>query len=113
MPPVFSSSTREELPVSYISRTPESFEGQFVGESHQCVAFVKFAAHAPHTGSWKKGAAVLGNIGLERGTAIACGWDGLDHYPSNPHGNHAAIYISQMGDHIEVWDQSVKEGAVG
>ena len=47
-----------------------------------------------------------------RGTAIACGWDTHGHYPSHPHGNHAAIYISQSGDHIEVWDQAISEGPV-
>ncbi len=91
--------------MAYICRTPELYEGRFVGESHQCVAFVKKVAHAPYTGAWKKGAKVYGNLSIERGTAIACGWDSHGHYPSNPSGNHAAIYIGQHGDLIEVWDQ--------
>jgi len=93
--------------MTYIARTPDKYEGRFVGESHQCVAFVKAVANAPYTGSWKKGAAVIGNAAIETGTAIACGWDDHGNYPSNAHGNHAAIYIAQHGDYIEVWDQWV------
>jgi hypothetical protein len=95
----------------YICRNPEVFEGRFVGESHECVAFVKFAAHAPQSTTWHQGAPVFGNNAIEPGTAIACGWD-QGRYPSHPHGNHAAIYVGQHGPHIEVWDQSRLEGPV-
>jgi hypothetical protein len=90
--------------MSYIARTPESFEGKEVGNG-QCVAFVKAASGAPASSTWKKGEAVLGNVRLDAGTAIACGWDDHDRYPNARTGNHAAIYISQIGDQIEVWDQ--------
>ncbi|AKT37680.1 BPSL0067 family protein [Chondromyces crocatus] len=92
--------------MAYIARTPEVHEGKWVGESKECVAFVKHAAHAPWTRAWKKGERVVGNLSIQAGTAIACGWDAHGNYPSNPTGNHAAIYIGQVGDQIEVWDQS-------
>ena len=91
--------------MSYFVAHPENYKGQYVGESHQCVAFVKAAAGAPATGAWRQGAAVLGNLTLAPGTAIACGWDEHGRYRSLKHGNHAAIYIGQKGNFIEVWDQ--------
>jgi hypothetical protein len=95
----------------YICRNPEVYESQYKGESHECVAFVKFVANAPQTPLWRPGAPVLGNADIERGTAIACGWE-HGAYPSHKHGNHAAIYIGQHAGIIEVWDQGDSEGPV-
>lgn len=95
--------------MAYIAQHPENYEGQWVGESHQCVAFVKAVAHTPATPAWRKGDAVLGNLTLAPGTAIACGWDENGRYRSLSHGNHAAIYVSQHGNFIEVWDQWTKQ----
>ncbi len=91
--------------MSYLAAHPEKHEGSYVGESHQCVAFVKAVAGAPATGAWRQGALVVGNLTLAPGTAIACGWDEHGRYRSLSHGNHAAIYVSQKGNFIEVWDQ--------
>lgn len=90
--------------MAYRTNTPELYEGRHYGESEQCVALVKYACHAPHTSAWRKGALVIGNAAITAGTAIACGWEG-DRYPSRPRGNHAAIYLGQFGNQIEVVDQ--------
>jgi hypothetical protein len=96
----------------YVATDYASHDGEYVGESHQCVAFVKAVAHAPQTSAWRRGALVLGNLTLAPGTAIAAGWDDQGRYRSLPSGNHAAIYVRQHGNFIEVYDQSVKEGPV-
>ncbi|MDI1476198.1 BPSL0067 family protein [Polyangium sp. y55x31] len=90
--------------MAYRTNTPELYEGRHYGESEQCVALVKYACGAPHTSAWKKGAQVIGNAAITAGTAIACGWEG-DRYMSRARGNHAAIYLGQFGNQIEVVDQ--------
>ncbi|MDI1436073.1 MULTISPECIES: BPSL0067 family protein [Polyangium] len=90
--------------MAYRTNTPELYEGRHYGESEQCVALVKFACGAPHTSAWKKGALVLGNAAILPGTAIACGWED-GRYMSRARGNHAAIYLGQFGNTIEVVDQ--------
>jgi hypothetical protein len=62
--------------------------GIYIGESHECVAAVKYFAKAPQTTIWKKGARVKGNNSIRPGTAIAT-FDSRGKY----HG-HAAIYQS-------------------
>lgn len=71
----------------------------YVGESHECVAVVKYFAKAPQTTIWKKGARVKGNTGIRSGTAIAT-FDSRGKF----HG-HAAIYINQTPAGINVYDQ--------
>ncbi|PIT17504.1 hypothetical protein BGI33_02805 [Snodgrassella alvi] len=71
----------------------------YVGESHECVAVVKYFAKAPQTTIWKKGARVKGNNSIRPGTAIAT-FDSRGKY----HG-HAAIYINQTAAGINVYDQ--------
>ena len=71
--------------------------------SHQCVALVQAFANAPLTRHWKQGAAVRGQLLLARGTAIATFAEGA--YKSRPHGNHAALYLSQDQGGIWVMDQ--------
>jgi hypothetical protein len=90
--------------MSYRTNSPELYEGRHYGESEQCVALVKLACGAPHTSSWRKGAPVMGNAAITPGTAIACGWEG-EKYMSRARGNHAAIYLGQFGNSIEVVDQ--------
>ncbi|MFO0587632.1 MAG: BPSL0067 family protein [Polyangiaceae bacterium] len=76
--------------------------GSAIG-SGECVALVQAWAHAPNTGSWSKGIQVKGNDHLiSKGTAIATFVDGTYH---NAHGNHAAIYIGQSSEGIQVIDQ--------
>ncbi len=71
--------------------------------SKQCVALVQTYAKAPITGKWTAGKAVLGQIGLKKGTAIATFVGGK--YPSNATGNHAALYVSQDATGIWIMDQ--------
>jgi hypothetical protein len=71
--------------------------------SHQCVALVQAFAHAPRTADWKQGVSVRGDLLLAKGTAIATFEDGV--YKSKPHGNHAALYLSQDQGGIWVMDQ--------
>lgn len=76
--------------------------GNVVGDG-QCVALVQQCSRAPHTSQWRQGAPVRGNLGIQRGTAIATFENGK--YPNQRHGNHAAIYISQDSKGIQVYDQ--------
>jgi len=76
--------------------------GNIVGDG-QCVALVQQCTRAPHTSSWRQGSPVRGNIGIQRGAAVATFEKGK--YPNQAHGNHAAIYISQDAKGIQVYDQ--------
>ncbi|APR85680.1 Hypothetical protein A7982_11029 [Minicystis rosea] len=71
----------------------------FVG-SKECVALVQEWAGAPHgaASSWHRGAKVLGNSHIARGTAIATFVNG--HYDG-----HAAVYLGETADGIRVFDQ--------
>ena len=69
----------------------------------QCVALVQTWAGAPTTALWREGQKVRGNHTIAKGTAIATFIDG--HYPNHSHGNHAAIYIGQTEQGIQVIDQ--------
>jgi hypothetical protein len=89
--------------VPYIAASPEQYSGQVVGDG-QCVAFVKTASGAPATSAWSKGIQVKGNA-LAKGTAIAT-FDPNGTYGNHTDGrSHAAIYISQDGTGLQVWDQ--------
>lgn len=67
----------------------------------QCVSFVTTVCPTipVSTGKWKRGAAVKDNENIVEGTAIAT-FDAKGQY----HG-HAAIYVSQDKDGIQVYDQ--------
>jgi hypothetical protein len=73
--------------------------------SGECVALVQAWAGAPSTGNWRQGLKVKGNGQLiTKGTAIATFVDGI--YPNKDHGNHAAIFLSEVeGLGIRVIDQ--------
>jgi hypothetical protein len=75
---------------------------EMVGD-HECVALVKRYAGTPNTSLWKQGSAVLGNLALQKGTAIATFEDGK--YQNRKHGNHAALYLGQVSGGIRVMDQ--------
>lgn len=94
----------------YTCAQPENNEGKKVGNG-QCVVFVQECTNAPNTALWRKGAKVRGNLSLRRGTAIAT-FDENGKYPNMATGNHAAIYVSQDGNGIRVYDQWVGQGAV-
>ena len=86
----------------YIAARPAAFEGRVIGAGH-CVNFIKAAAGVPRTAAWQEGAAVRSNPHVVPGTAIAT-FDADGGYTSES-GNHAAIYLSQDGRGIWVYDQ--------
>lgn len=89
--------------MSFVCNNPAQYDGQIVG-SGQCVAFVQACSGAFQTTRWKEGVKVRGSR-VTTGTAIATFKDG--RYPSDPTGNHAAIYVNQNEMGITVWDQWV------
>src|SRR5689334_6127041 len=84
----------------YICANADSYnDKKYHGESQECVALVKKACNAPQTSQWKKGIIVKGN-NITKGTAIAT-FEG----ENNKYEGHAAIYISQNNQGIQVIDQ--------
>jgi len=69
----------------------------------ECVALVEHCAKLGRSKTWKEGALVRGNLALREGTAIATFVGG--RYPDTPHGDHAALYLSQDATGIWVVDQ--------
>jgi len=69
----------------------------------ECVFLVKHHTGLGWTGSWRQGAAVVGNTHIAEGTAIATfvngKWPGLDH------GNHSGFYLGQVSNGIYIIDQ--------
>lgn len=90
--------------MSFVADDPESYGDQVVGNG-QCVAFVKRSSGAPASSTWRQGLKVRGN-NVAQHTAIAT-FDANGNYPSNPTGQHAAIYIDQTDQGLNVWDQWV------
>jgi hypothetical protein len=87
------------IATSYTHVTEPVGIGKFKG---QCAALVQhFGCHV--TNSWRRGARVKGNNKIREGTCIATFEGNL--YPGRDHGNHAAIYISQTSEGINVYDQ--------
>jgi hypothetical protein len=91
--------------MAYIADHPESYEGKSVGTGH-CVPFVQAASCAPETAKWKQGLKVKGNsTTIFKGTAIAT-FAASGKYTNSMDGtSHAAIYIDQDDDGLQVWDQ--------
>jgi hypothetical protein len=91
--------------MAYIASSPETHKGEAVGTG-QCVAFVQKASGAPLTSQWHRGIRVKGNgEQIEKGTAIAT-FDSNGVYGNHMDGtSHAAIYVGQEADGIQVWDQ--------
>lgn len=52
------------------------------------------------TSQWRRGPQVKGNRGIPRGAAIAT-------FPNGKYSGHAAIYVGQNSEGIQVWDQWV------
>lgn len=68
----------------------------------QCVSYVKTVCRSlPATELWRKGAPVKNNIAIVAGTVIAT------FNASNKYEGHAAIYVSQSSDGINVYDQYI------
>jgi hypothetical protein len=91
--------------MAYVAPSPEAYQGQAVG-SGQCVAFVEKASGAPLTSGWHRGMQVKGNAAqIQKGTAIAT-FDSNNTYGNHTDGtSHAAIYVGQDANGIQVWDQ--------
>lgn len=74
-------------------------EGKFINAkgNTECVEFVRQAAGAPHTSTWKRGLKVSearpGQI--PRGTVIAT-FDDSGRYPTDALGRHAAVYLEPV-----------------
>ena len=90
--------------MSYIAKSPETYDGQVVGTGH-CVPFVQAASGAPPTSRWTKGELVKGNLKVVAGTAIATFSDQGKYTNSMDGTSHGAIYVSQDAVGILVWDQ--------
>lgn len=99
--------------MSYIAANPKKFLDTSVG-SGQCVAYVQVAAMTGQTRAWTRGELVRG-AKLAIGTAIAT-FDDNGKYISDTNGlSHAAIYMGQDAQGIQVLDQWIgtKKGPDG
>jgi len=95
----------EEAEAQRVCSNPSNYKGQslcypagqYCGE---CVSFYKVCSGDSRTTSqWVRGAHVKG-ASLTPGTGIAT-------FPGGKYQGHAAIYVGQNGDGIQVWDQWV------
>jgi hypothetical protein len=91
--------------MAYVYSEVDSLPGKPAVGNQQCVALVEYYAKAPAPAAvrWHQGPAVKGNLLLAKGTAIATFVNGK--YASLPHGNHAALYVSQDMSGLWVVDQ--------
>jgi hypothetical protein len=90
--------------MAYIAADPASYNTKVVGTG-QCVPFVQQASGAPPTSNWSRGKKVKSDLAIAKGTAIAT-FDSQGKYTNSLDGtSHAAIYVSQDGVGITVWDQ--------
>jgi hypothetical protein len=98
--------------MAYIFEQADELENHDMVGSHHCVALVQLYARAPATSAWHQGDAVVGNLMLEKGTAIATFVKG--RYPNHAHGNHAALFLRQVVGGIYVIDQwrTKKDGKI-
>jgi Transglycosylase SLT domain len=88
----------------FIAPSPENLLGTSVPDG-QCVAYVRNAAGAPNTITWRQGDLVKGNAAVKKGTAIAT-FDPNGRYGNHTDGrSHAAIYLGQDAAGLNVLDQ--------
>jgi hypothetical protein len=89
----------------FVASNFSQYLGQSVG-SGQCVALVQAADPSVGlTATWTQGAAVQGNTSLQPGTAIAT-FNANGQYANATNGSsHAAIYLGQNAQGIQVEDQ--------
>ena len=88
----------------YVASKPDAYIGTSVGTG-QCVPLVEAATGAPRDATWSRGKQVKGATDIAVGTAIAT-FDADGRYGNHTDGSsHAAIYIGQTSDGIEVIDQ--------
>ena len=88
----------------FIYKKVESLEGKPKVFGGECAGLVQWHTRAGKADTWREGIKVRNNgRTIKKGTAIATFVDGT--YPNKPHGNHAALYISQTINGIYVMDQ--------
>jgi hypothetical protein len=90
--------------MAYIANSPETSNGQVVG-SGQCVAFVQQASGAPLTALWTRGRLAKSDATIQKGTAIATFGANGKYTNSTDGTSHAAIYVGQNAQGLQVWDQ--------
>jgi hypothetical protein len=89
--------------MSYVYAEVDDLEGTDKVGSKQCVALLQHYAQLPQSSLWKEGKAVLGDMTIAKGTAIATFVNGK--YENLPTGNHAAFYVSQDIGGLWIMDQ--------
>ena len=89
----------------FVASSWSQYQGQAVGTG-QCVALVQAADPAVGlTRTWTQGGQVQGNSNLQPGTVIAT-FDSAGRYANAVDGSsHAAIYLGQNSEGIQVLDQ--------
>ncbi len=83
----------------YVASNPEQWAGRPSVGTGECVPLVQQATGAPRSTQWRPGEQVQGNADISRGAAIAT-FDSNGHYTG-----HAAIYLGQDSNGIQVIDQ--------
>lgn len=99
------SSTTERNDMPYIARADYAKQKEIVGNG-ECVPLVMHLTGARASSLWREGDKVpdlLGKGGIAKGTLIATFVNG--HYHNLRQGNHAALFIRQVPDGIEIFDQ--------
>ena len=103
----------------HILKVPEIYRNRSFPASDgttQCVEFIKQTLNAPRTGAWSEGTKVKklsagDKDPISKGTAIATFVNRL--YPQHGStGKHAAIYLGQNAEGIQVLDQWEIQGKV-
>jgi hypothetical protein len=103
------STSRESAGGSeHILANPRSYEGHdLIADKKtgraECVAFLTAALDAPNVDKWKPGRPITRGADIPVGTAIATFVEGK--YPGEKRGQHAAIYLGQNDQGIQVMDQ--------
>lgn len=108
MPYVLKSDAGKTLEETYSGK---EYVSSMTGKT-ECVAFVQMTvAGMVQTGLWKEGTKMsTEQKNLPAGTAIATFVDGKYPGPGQP--KHAAIYLGQDADGIQVLDQWAAQGKV-
>lgn len=97
------SGTGSGVAGATVASNYSSLVGQSVG-SGECVALVQATSDVGLTSTWTPGVQVQGNTNIAAGTVIATfGSDGT--YTNTSGQSHAAIYLGQNSDGIQVLDQ--------
>jgi hypothetical protein len=82
----------------------ETIVGLDVVSNKQCAGLVMYYSRVGKAENWREGIKVKGNDDkIKKGTAIATFVNG--RYENKEHGNHAAFYLGQSVDGIDVVEQ--------